>query len=77
MSLLQEITLDRLWSHYRARFGHPPPIQSADIDQAIALIRRDLAAGGQGNGGDDDDDPRPGGRSAPPPAEFRETRLAA
>ncbi len=44
MTLLQEATLDRLWAKYEHRFGHPPPIRSADIDDAIALIRQELAA---------------------------------
>jgi hypothetical protein len=44
MTLLQEATLDRLWAKYEHRFGHPPPIGSADIEDAIALIRKELAA---------------------------------
>lgn len=44
MTLLQEATLDRLWSKYEHRFGHPPPIGSADIDDAIALLRKELSA---------------------------------
>ena len=43
MTLLQEATLDRLWAKYEHRFGHPPPIGSADIDDAIALLRKKLA----------------------------------
>lgn len=44
MTLLQEATLDRLWAKYEHRFGHPPPIDSADIEDAIALLRKELAA---------------------------------
>jgi len=44
MTLLQEATLDRLWAKYEHRFGHPPPIGSADFEDAIALIRKELAA---------------------------------
>ena len=43
MTLLQEATLDRLWAKYEHRFGHPPPIGSADIDDSIALLRKELA----------------------------------
>ncbi len=43
MTLLQEATLDRLWAKYEHRFGHPPPIGSADIDDAIAILRKELA----------------------------------
>ena len=35
--------MDRLWAKYEHRFGHPPPIGSADIDDAIALLRKELA----------------------------------
>jgi hypothetical protein len=42
MSLMQEVVLDRLWSKYEHRFGHPPPITSASLDDAIAVLRRDL-----------------------------------
>ena len=48
MTLLQEATLDRLWAKYEHRFGHPPPIGSADIEDAIALIRKELAASTSG-----------------------------
>ena len=41
MTLLQEATLDRLWAKYEHRFGHPPPIGSADIDDAIAILRKE------------------------------------
>jgi hypothetical protein len=44
MSLLQEATLDRLWAKYEHRFGHPPPIDSADFEEAIAIIRKELAS---------------------------------
>ncbi len=44
MSLLQAATLDRLWAKYELRFGHPPPIDSADFDEAIAILRKELAA---------------------------------
>lgn len=43
MTLLQEATLDRLWAKYEHRFGRPPPIGSIDIDDAIALLRKELA----------------------------------
>ncbi len=39
MSLMQENVLDRLWTKYEHRFGHPPPIASASFDDAIAAIR--------------------------------------
>ena len=35
--------MDRLWAKYEHRFGHPLPIGSADIDDAIALLRKELA----------------------------------
>lgn len=44
MTLLQEATLDKLWAKYEHRFGHPPPIGSAGFEEAIALLRRELAA---------------------------------
>ncbi len=43
MTLLQEATLDRMWAKNEHRFGHPPPIGSADINDAIALLRKELA----------------------------------
>ena len=42
MSMMQEAVLDRLWTRYENRFGHPPPITSASFDDAIAAIRRAL-----------------------------------
>ena len=44
MSLLQETVLDRLWTKYEHRFGHPPPIASATFEEAIAEIRKARAA---------------------------------
>lgn len=46
MDLLQATTLDRLWTKYENRFGRPPPIMSMAIDDAIALLRRELARPG-------------------------------
>lgn len=43
MSLLQEAVLDRLWTKYEHRFGHPPPIETAGFDEAIAILRKVLA----------------------------------
>ena len=43
MTLLQEATLDRLWAKYEHRFGQPPPIESAGFDEAIAVLRKELA----------------------------------
>jgi hypothetical protein len=43
MSLLQEVTLDRLSTKYRARFGHPPPFTVARLDEAVEHMRRELA----------------------------------
>ena len=42
MSLLHEVTLERLWSNYETRFGAPPPISNAGFDEAISLIREQL-----------------------------------
>lgn len=42
MSLLHEVTLERLWSKYENRFGAPPPISNAGFDEAISLIREQL-----------------------------------
>lgn len=42
MSLLHEVTLERLWSKYESRFGAPPPITNAGFDEAISLIRDQL-----------------------------------
>lgn len=42
MSLLHEVTLERLWSNYETRFGAPPPISNAGFDEAISLIREKL-----------------------------------
>ena len=39
MSLLQQTVLDRLWTKYEHRFGHPPPIASATFEEAISEIR--------------------------------------
>ncbi len=47
MSLLQETVLDRLWTKYEHRFGHPPPIASATFEEAIAEIRKALDAPAQ------------------------------
>jgi hypothetical protein len=43
MSLLQEATLNRLWTTYQTRFGHPPPIESAGFEEAISVLREELA----------------------------------
>lgn len=56
MSLLQEATLERLWSKYESRFGAPPPIRNAGLDEAISLLREKLAetpAGGSGTASSD------------------------
>ena len=56
MSLLQEATLERLWSKYESRFGAPPPILNAGLDEAISLLREKLAettAGESGAAGSD------------------------
>ncbi|MEX2614501.1 MAG: hypothetical protein WD767_00225 [Alphaproteobacteria bacterium] len=42
MSLMQETVLDRLWTKYEHRFGHPPPIASASFEEAISKIRMAL-----------------------------------
>lgn len=42
MSLLHEVTLERLWSKYENRFGAPPPVTNASFDEAISLIREQL-----------------------------------
>lgn len=43
MDLLQEATLDRLWTKYESRFGHPPPIGVAGFEETIAVLRKGLA----------------------------------
>ncbi len=37
--------MDRLWAKYEHRFGHPPPIGSVGFEEAIALLRKELADG--------------------------------
>lgn len=48
MTLLDQITLERLWAKYEKRFGAPPPLRSASIPEAIAFLRRELSAADTG-----------------------------
>ncbi len=60
MSLLQEVILDRLWSRYEREYGAPPPIGTANLDDAITWLRAALEArSGRGLGGGASMQPEP------------------
>ncbi len=58
MSLLHEVTLERLWSNYETRFGAPPPISNAGFDEAISFLREQLNGSSiEKDGAENFDDP--------------------